>query len=332
MRDEPLRVGGVPMEATTHVVVDAAGRHLLERARDHRQRLGIARSSVVPQEKPDREAAWELHLALQPPMYRVEALPIVRRGGLQRCRGRERLATSPWGQHGAHPFRHLRRDLGDAIWLLVVRFLQALEECQEPDCHPAVSVTCRVVSAPAEGLAIGREPDCHRPSTPSLEEQLNRAHVNRIEIRAHFSVDLDRNVVLVQIAGDLLVVERLLLHHVTPMARGVPDRQQHRTPERTGELECLVTPRKPVEGVVGVLSKVGARLEEQAVDVFRRFVGSQVLCARYVVGRTGGPCGCKAIFQRPVNRGRSRRIVEGPHWRGALPEATSHELERKRKT
>ena len=250
------------MEAATHLIVDAAGRHLLERPRCHRQRLLIARSPVMPQEKPDREAARELHLALQPPMYRVEALPVVGCGGLQWCRGRKRPATGPRGQHGAHPFHHLRRDLGDSVWLLVIRLLQALQQGQEPDRHPAVSVTCREVGAPAEGLAIGREPDRHRPPTPSLEEQLNRAHVDRIEVWTHFAVDLDRKIVLVQIASDLLVVERLLFHHVTPMARGVPNREQHRTPERTSQLECLVTPRKPVEGVVRVLPEVGARLEE----------------------------------------------------------------------
>ena len=76
-----------------------------------------------------------------------------------------------------------------------------------------------------------------------------------------------------------------------------------------------------------VLPEVGARLEEQAVDILRRPVGLQVLCARYVVGRAGGPRGCEAIFEHPVNRGRSRRIVESPHQRGALPEGAPDEHE-----
>src|SRR5690606_11467358 len=60
-------------------------------------------------------------------------------------------------------------------------------------------------------------------------------------------------------------LERLVGHHVAPVARRVADREQHRhvPPPRLGER--LVAPGVPVDRVVGVLAQVGRRLGGESV-------------------------------------------------------------------
>jgi hypothetical protein len=56
------------------------------------------------------------------------------------------------------------------------------------------------------------------------------------------------------------ILERLVLHHVAPVARRVADRQQDRAIELARALERLLAPRIPLDGVVLVLEEVGAGL------------------------------------------------------------------------
>ena len=92
-------------------------------------------------------------------------------------------------------------------------------------------------------------------------------HVDRVEVRALLAVDLDVDEVLVLDARGLLVLERLVLHHVAPVARGVADREEDRPVLLARAGERLLAPRVPVDGVVGVLEEVRARLVGEAIHV-----------------------------------------------------------------
>ena len=61
------------------------------------------------------------------------------------------------------------------------------------------------------------------------------------------------------------VLERLVRHHVAPVARRVADRQEDRLVLGAGRGERLVAPRVPVDRVVGVLAQVGAGLVREPV-------------------------------------------------------------------
>ena len=61
-----------------------------------------------------------------------------------------------------------------------------------------------------------------------------------------------------------LVLERLALHHVAPVAGGVADREQDRLVLRAGARERLLAPRVPVDRIVRVLEQVRARLAGRA--------------------------------------------------------------------
>ena len=72
---------------------------------------------------------------------------------------------------------------------------------------------------------------------------------------------------LVQDRRRVVVLERLSLHHVTPVARRVPDRQEDRHVALAGRREGGVAPRVPVHGVRGMLQQVRARRIPEPVPV-----------------------------------------------------------------
>src|SRR5262249_445787 len=88
-------------------------------------------------------------------------------------------------------------------------------------------------------------PTAHPPSPPGAHG-LDRLHVPRIEVGPLLAAPLAGDVALVQHRRDLLVLERLLLHHVAPVARGVPDAEEDGLVLGSCPGERLVAPRVPV--------------------------------------------------------------------------------------
>ena len=58
--------------------------------------------------------------------------------------------------------------------------------------------------------------------------RLGGRHVDRVDVRPLLAVDLDRDEVGVELRGGRRVLERLVRHHVAPVAGRVADREQHR--------------------------------------------------------------------------------------------------------
>ena len=85
----------------------------------------------------------------------------------------------------------------------------------------------REVGAGEERAALVVEHARHRPAALPGQRD-GRLHVDRVDVGPLLAVDLDADVVLVQVRRGRLVLERLVRHHVAPVARGVPDAQQHR--------------------------------------------------------------------------------------------------------
>ena len=122
----------------------------------------------------------------------------------------------------------------------------------------------RVVRAAVERPAVGRQEDRHRPAAlPG--HRLDGAHVDLVEVGPLLAVHLDRHEVLVHVGRRGRVLERLALHDVAPVARGVADREEDRPVEQLRPGERVAAPREPVDRVVGVLEQVGARLAGEAV-------------------------------------------------------------------
>ena len=82
---------------------------------------------------------------------------------------------------------------------------------------------------------------------------MHEEHVDAIDVRPFFPIDLDADEMLVQDCGDLWILERLVLHDVAPVAGGVADREKNRFVLFTRFGERLLTPGKPVNRIVGML-------------------------------------------------------------------------------
>ena len=113
----------------------------------------------------------------------------------------------------------------------------------------------REVGAAVERLQRRRQPHAHRPAA-GPGRHLDEGHVDAIDVRPLFAIDLDRHEVPVEHVGDLAALEALVLHHVAPVARRVADRQEDRLVLAARLLEGLVAPRVPVNGIVFVLEEV----------------------------------------------------------------------------
>ena len=126
-----------------------------------------------------------------------------------------------------------------------------------PKARPPVAILGRKVSAAEEGLQLRRQEYRHRPATRAAGG-LDEHHVDAVNVGALFAVHLYGDEVLVQQAGNDVVLEALVLHHVAPMAGGVADGKEDGLVLGASFLEGLVAPGVPVHGIVGVLQKVGA--------------------------------------------------------------------------
>ena len=136
----------------------------------------------------------------------------------------------------------------------------------------------REVGAGEERVAVVVEHAGHRPAAVPGHRR-GRLHVDRVDVRPLLAVHLDADEVLVEVRRGRLVLERLVRHHVAPVARGVPDAQQHRHVAPPGLLERRRLPLPPVDGVVGVLEQVRRRRARQAVGGFHAAIVSDLALA-----------------------------------------------------
>ena len=262
VRDEPDRVGRVPVEAAAQLVVDAAVGHLLEVEAGDRLGLGVAAGHPAEQEL-DGHRLRELRGAAPAAVDPVEAAVDPGRGLVE-----ERTRRVVGGRAGVDALLlHERRDQPrprrfELVALLAPGARDALEHLAEGR-HPVARLV-RVVGAAVERPAVGRQEDRHRPAAlPG--HRLDGAHVQLVEVGALLAVHLDRHEVVVHVGRGRRVLERLALHDVAPVAGGVADREEDRPIEQLRAGERVAAPREPVDRVVGVLEQVGARLAGEAV-------------------------------------------------------------------
>ena len=85
----------------------------------------------------------------------------------------------------------------------------------------------RVVGAAVERLPIRGEQAGHRPAALT-GHRLGGLHVHRVDVRPLLAVDLDVDEVRRSCSAAVPVLERLVRHHMTPVAGGIADREQDR--------------------------------------------------------------------------------------------------------
>ncbi len=199
----------------------------------------------------------------------------------------------PFGQLGPDPAGHL----ADLLAAVPPGGGDALQHL--PEGGHAVPGLGREVGAEVERLLVRREEHRHRPATlPG--GGLHGLHVHGVDVRPLLAVDLDGDVVLVGVRRHRLVLEGLVGHHVAPVARRVPDTQQHRHPAPARLLEGLGRPLPPVDGVVGVLLEIRRGRVRQPVHAHQSGTRARETHTRHPEApsspsgkRLGRPCGSR---------------------------------------
>ena len=202
----------------------------------------------------------------KPPHARVEVGAVLGERGLQLLDAHRRAGG------GARVLAQVPRQLGALVAQrgLVLAPQVGDADQQRAEAGPAVFVLGREVRAGEERLLVRGQEHGHRPAAVPLVHGQGGRHVDVVQVRALLAVDLHGDEVLVHEGGDVLVLERLALHHVAPVARRVADAEQDRLVLRARPRQRLLAPGMPVHRVVGVLQQVGAGAVGESVGVLRR--------------------------------------------------------------
>ena len=261
VRHEPDRVDGVAVEAAAELVVDAAGSHPVERDARHAECVLGLGACVEAKEQFERRRGRELGRAAEAAVDRVEL----------RAERRERASKEAGGQRlGRGAPVAGRADRVDELLGLAFQIVAAVSVyvrhrsqhlLEARHAHPRLR---REVRAAPERPSVGGQENRHRPTAVSRERH-DRLHVEPVDVGALLAVDLDGHEALVHESRRLRILERLVLHDVTPVASGVADGEKDRLVLCPRPLEGLVSPRVPVDRVIRVLEEVRARLSGEAV-------------------------------------------------------------------
>ena len=253
MRREPALVDRIAGEAAAEMVVDAAERHPLERDEDAVPRLGVARAAGVAGEELDHHRIREFRRAGEAAMRRVEGADEALADGVEI--GKAKVAARRPAPPGlAEALDQEAPVVGDPLRLAVEDARHLAQHVDE--ARPAEFRLLREVGAAPERLAAGGQEHGQRPAA-LLAEEMQRAHVDVVDVGALLAVDLDVHEELVHDRRDALVLEALMGHDVAPMAGGVADREQHRPARRRRLGEGLRPPFAPIDRVVLVLQEIG---------------------------------------------------------------------------
>ena len=129
-------------------------------------------------------------------------------------------------------------------------------------------MACRKVGAPEKRQALGRHEYGEWPPS-ALGEQLDCRHVDIVYIRSFFTINFDAHKMFVEKLGNFGIHERFPLHHVTPIATGVTNREKDRFVFTFCMFKRLGTPGIPLDRIVGVHQKIRTRLVQQSIRVGR---------------------------------------------------------------
>ncbi len=259
------------MEPSADLIVHAAECHAIKRHGGHLQQTFFAGVRVLAQQHGDRTAGWEFWRAAESAPPGIELASQLRR--------HQRQNRTIW--HSV--IRRLLRGVllkGEEHLLrivchIVVPFAPQLGHSSQyrfETGHPLDRLRRKICSA-KEGLQVRCEEYAQRPPAPA-GHQLDRRHIDLVDVRPLLAVDFDGDEVLVEDFGRLRILERLTFHHVAPVAGRVPDRQEDRLVLLLGPVECFFSPWVPVDRVVDMLEEIGAGFVREPIGVScrRRFL------------------------------------------------------------
>ena len=262
MRHQPALVHRVARKAAAEVIVNAALTHAIQRMLDRLEKARIAGACAGPPKHLQNRRLRKLGRAAQAAIDRIEHIADLLRGGVELAHTdgdfvrRARLIGEPCQQR--------RAVLLDLFRLLAEQPRHLAQNIGES--RPPVALLLGKISSAPHRLRLRREKHGQRPAA-LLAQQMQRVHVDLVDVRPLLAVDLDVDEQLVHHGGCAFVLERLVRHHVAPVAGGVADREQDRPIAALGLGQGLRPPLPPVHRIVLVLQQIGRGRGGQAIFV-----------------------------------------------------------------
>ena len=262
------------MEPAAQLIMNPARRHFAQGEQRHPQRRlarvrARRRTLIDIKEKIQRHRAGKFRRAAEPAISRVVAARDLYISRIDQFRvylsGRSRRRGG-MGQRG-HDLVAALTDLGAIVCPGVGDSMQHLEETRLP-----IAIHGREIGAADKRLQPRRQENIERPAA-AAGRRLHESHVNAIDIRTLFAVDLDADKTRVQEGRDFFVLERLALHHVAPVAGRIADREEDRLFLAARFVEGLFAPRIPVDGIMRVLEQVGRFFVDEPIGVLLHMGG-----------------------------------------------------------
>ncbi len=257
VRHEPAVVDRVAVEAAADEVVHPAGRHAVQRRLHHRHGLG----RPAAEEELERRGGWELRRPPEAAVGWVERArdPPLR---LREQRSGERVGRRLQAGRVVDGIHQAPGLLADVVALRPPGLGHGEQELGER--RHAMARLRGEVRPCIEGLAVRGQEHRHRPAALAGHRD-GGIHVEGVDVGPFLTIDLDVDEVLVHQSRRGRALERLVRHHVAPVAGAVADREEDGPLLSPGALEGLGPPRVPVDGIPGVLEEVRAGLGREAV-------------------------------------------------------------------
>src|SRR5579872_6047636 len=261
MRHEPALIYRIAVKAAAQLIVHAAFGHLAERDRHHVECFLVARAGIVAQQEIMHRRARKFWRAAEPAQLRIEHPAECMKGMICYSRIKRGIA----GGDSRLPLKlaeNLIAGFDNTVAVLSPGARDMFE--YRAESRPVVPIVRREISAAEKRFSIRRKPDRHRPAAaPGCG--LHEHHIDTIHVGTFLPVDFDRDEGAVQQVGDFFGLERLALHYVTPVARGVANGEENWLVLASGFFKRFLTPGKPVHRIVGVLQQIGALLVGEAI-------------------------------------------------------------------
>ena len=248
------------MEPAPYVVVHAPHGHGVECSRQHVSYRGVFRPAVLVNQQAQAAVRGELRRAAEPTTARVKRLSQCADGLI------DELLIHRFGAldilSRSDPLNGLRQLVGLLLYVRAARlpYLRQLGE------H-LFELLAREIRPSHPGPSVGRQPHRIRPAAGPPGHKLRGQHVLLVNLRAFFPVHLDGDEVLVEDLRHIFSFEGLALHHVTPVAGGITDRQEDGLVLLFRLLQRVFAPRIPVHRVMRVLEKIWAGFVNELVRV-----------------------------------------------------------------
>ncbi len=160
---------------------------------------------------------------------------------------------------------HIRAGFLDAHPILAPSPRQLLQN--RPKSGPSIAIVRWKISAAEKRFPLRSQPYRHRPS-PAARRRLHEQHVHAVHVGPLLAIHFYGHEILVQHPRSRLILKRFMLHHMTPVASGIPDRQKNRLVLARRLFERLIAPGIPIHRIMGVLQQVRTLLVSQPIHFF----------------------------------------------------------------